>query len=765
MKPLTTKRLLLREFQLTDSKDLFAYASLPTVGPNAGWPVHQTLQESETIIRRFIEEQTVWAIVLKPEQRVIGSIGLHPKTDLQGQVSYELGYVLSTPYEGQGIMSEAVQAVLEYAFVYCNHPLVKVFHFIENHKSRKVIERAGFVFVGETNYTTHQGENKKSLGYILTKQQYYSQRKEPIMVSWNLDALYSSFQDPQFIEDLAQLKQQIAHMNEHKSVFQKRDFQEEHLVSFLKQDIRLSECTDRLSHFASLRQSTNSMDSEAVKTMNGLQMLYTELTEVNTLFQKYLAEYPHLDEVIQANPFLKEHEYLLLETVKKASHLLDEKTELLLSKLRQTGSTAWSRLQALLTSTLAVRYQDKDITLSEVRNLAYDASPEVRKNAYHAELAAYEKIEKSIAFSLNAIKGEVNTLSQLRGYPSALHQALEQSRLSEETLNTLLSVMKEYLPVFQQYLKRKAQLLGYSSGLPFYELFAPMGGIDKVYSIQEANDYILKNFKTFSPRLHDMAKRAFDEQWIDYTPRKGKVGGAFCANMPALKQSRILTNFDGAFGDIITIAHELGHAYHGEAIFSESILNTHYTMPVAETASTFCETIVKQAAFKDATSKAEKLAILESSLQDSTQVIVDIYSRFLFEKSVFDGRLTTVFDENELKNLMIQAQKEAYGEGLDPEYLHPYMWVCKGHYYRGGLSYYNFPYAYGLLFAKGLYAQYLKDKDRFVPLYDQLLAATGKMSCEDVAMVAAIDVRKKDFWVASLELIKEEIEQFMILTK
>lgn len=765
MKPLFTQRLLLRGFQLTDSKDMFAYASLPTVGPNAGWPVHQTLQESETIIRRFIEEQTVWAIVLLEEQKVIGSIGLHPKTDLQGQVSYELGYVLSTPYEGQGLMSEAVQSVLEYAFVYCNHPLVKVFHFIENHKSRKVIERAGFVFQGETNYTTHQGENKQSLGYSLTKSQYLQQRKEPIMVSWNLDALYKSFQDSSFLHDFDQFKQQITKMNAFKQIFRNREFQVDYLVSFLKQDIHLSELTDKLSHFASLCQSTNSTDSEAVKTMNTIQMLFTELTEVNTLFQQYLAAFPHLNEAIQATPFLKEHEFLLLETVKKASHLLDEKTELLISKLRQSGSTAWSRLQALLTSTLAVRYLDKEITLSEVRNLAYDASPEVRKNAYHAELAAYEKIEKSIAFSLNAIKGEVNTLSQLRGFSSALDQALESSRLSEATLTTLLSVMKEYLPVFQQYLKRKAELLGYQNGLPFYELFAPMGGIDKVYSIQEANDTILKNFKTFSPRLHDMAKRAFDEQWIDYTPRKGKVGGAFCANMPALKQSRILTNFDGAFGDIITIAHELGHAYHGEAIFGESILNTHYTMPVAETASTFCETIVKQAAFRDATSNAEKIAILESSLQDSTQVIVDIYSRFLFEKAVFDGRLTTVFDENELKDLMINAQKEAYGEGLDPAYLHPYMWVCKGHYYRGGLSYYNFPYAYGLLFAKGLYALYLKDKARFIPLYDQLLAATGKMSCEDVAKIAGIDVTKKAFWVASLDLIKEEIDQFMNLTK
>ena len=762
MKRIETNRLSLRSWTLEDAPDLFEYAKLKTVGPNAGWKPHQSVEESTTIIRRFIESDDVWAIELMEEHKVIGSIGLHQKTDLQGKAGYELGYVLSTPYEGNGFMAEAVHNVLKHAFLELQIPEIRVYHFVENQRSKKVIQRAGFQFEKEIEYTTHDEGLKRSYGYRLTKEQF--QEKEKKMYQWNLDVLYKSFTDPAFEQDVARTKQLIGEINDFIPLF-KQPFQEQTLVDYLHMDIELSMVSDKVSRFASLRQSTNSTDSEAVKAMNSLQMLYTQLTEVDTLFRQWLKNASQLPEVIQANPFLKEHEFLLSEIVQKAKYMLDEKTELLISKLRQNGSTSWGRLQSLLTSTVAVKWNDSEITLSEVRNLAYDASQEVRKNAYFAELKAYESIEKPIAFSLNAIKGEVNTLSELRGFTSPLDQALQSSRLSQETLDTLLEVMREYLPVFRQYLRRKGQLLGHQNGLPFYDLFAPLGKSSKVYTVEEANAYILKNFSTFSPRLAAMAKRAFEEQWIDYLPRKGKVGGAFCSNMAAIKQSRVLTNFDGAFGDIITIAHELGHAYHGEAIFGESILNTHYTMPVAETASTFCETIVNQAAMKDSTSVDEQIALLESSLQDSTQVIVDILSRFIFEKAVFDGRRTTVFDEKELKNMMIQAQLEAYGDGLDPNYLHPYMWVNKGHYYRGGLSFYNFPYAYGLLFAKGLYSQYLTDPVAFVPMYDKLLASTGKMSCEDVAKIAGIDVRKKEFWVASLELLKKDVERFLELTK
>jgi pepF/M3 family oligoendopeptidase len=584
------------------------------------------------------------------------------------------------------------------------------------------------------------------------------------MNTWNLDILYKGFDDPSFEADYAAFEQSIERLKTYLPTFSANEHKASVLNNFLKDTAALETLTDKLIHFASLRSSTDSTDSAAQKTMNRIQTTMTKLTETNTRFRKWLAGYPNLEQAIANDRELSDHRFYLSERVDEAKRMKDEATETLIAKLRQTGSTAWGRLQALLTSTLSVEYRGGTVTLSEVRNLAYDKDPSVRKDAYEAELAAYVKIEPSIAFALNAIKGEVNVLSELRGFESPLHQALDSGRLSEATLSALIQTMNEYLPTFRQYLKRKARLLGHANGLPFYDLFAPIGAMTKTYSIEEAQEVILRNFATFSPRLHAMAERAFKESWIDYLPKKGKVGGAFCANMPSIKQSRVLTNFDGSFGDIITIAHELGHAYHGEAIFGESILNTDYTMPVAETASIFCETIVKEAALRESTDPQERLGILEASLQDSTQVIVDILSRFQFEKAVFDGRKSTLFNEHELKQLMLDAQKATYGDGLDETKLHPYMWVCKGHYYRGGLSFYNFPYAYGLLFARGLYAQYRKNPREFVPRYDALLASTGKMSCEDVAKLAGIDVTSQAFWRDSLEGIRQDVERFLAWT-
>lgn len=585
------------------------------------------------------------------------------------------------------------------------------------------------------------------------------------MKKWDLQKLYKGFDNPKFKSDGEKFVALIDEAVKKEHLFKNYEDKENKLLSFLKEGIELNVLADKLLHFASLTASVESTNMDAIKSLNTFHVQLSRLTKIETMFQKWMLGYPNLDADLQKNPFLKEHEFHIKEIIDQASHSLDDETESLISKLTQNGSSAWERLQELLTSTVAVDYEGEEITLSQVRNLASSAEADVRKKAYEAELKAYAKIEKSISFSLNSIKGEVNILSEARGYESALAHALSVSRMSQATLTAMQEACLDYMEVFRKYLRRKGELLGHKNGLPFYDLFAPVGNTNKTFTIPEANEYILKNFRTFSEPLYEMAKKAFAEDWIDYTPRKGKVGGAFCANIHAIKESRIMSNFTGAFGDMITLSHELGHAFHGEAIFKESVLNSNYTMPVAETASTFCETIVNKAALRDATSDDERIFLLESSIQDYTQVVVDIMSRFIFERSVFEGRKETIFDESELNELMLKAQKETYGDGLDPDYLHPYMWVCKPHYYSGHLSYYNFPYTFGLLFAKGLYAKYLDNKDEFVSMYQTLLASTGKMMVEDAARIAGIDVTKKEFWVSSLELIKEDIDMFLELTK
>ena len=765
MKTLETKRLILRPWRIEDAADLFAYASTATVGPAAGWTPHRDLAESERIIRGFIDADDVWAIEERESGRVIGSVGLHARAKLADRPVAELGYVLAPDREGKGLMTEACRAVLTHAFDTCGLPEIYVAHFDGNEKSRRVIQRLGFIAEADIMYETTACGPKRSIRYRMTRARYHDIGRNGIMRKWNLDKLYKDFEDSTFADDLKRLDLAIARINGLAPSFHGYDAASQVIERYLVASVELATVADRLMSFAGLTEAVETTNQTAVKHLNALRVKLTETTGTDTRFRKWLAKMPDVDGIIRdSGPIVKEHAFLLREIVENGRYDLDEKTETLIAKLRQSGSNAWDRLQSLLTATVTVGYDGKDITLSQVRNLAYDKDPEVRRRAYVAELEAYKKIEKPVAFALNGIKGEVNTLCDERGYASPLDQALALSRMSRATLEAMLQAMAEYLPVFRRYLRRKGELLGHRNGLPFYDLFAPMGGVDRTYSIPEANAYILRNFRTFNTRLAAMAEKAFAEDWIDYTPRPGKVGGAFCSNIHVIGESRVMTNFEGSFGDIITLAHELGHAYHGECIFGESILNSNYTMPVAETASTFAETIVNKAALRDAATKEEKIFLLESSIQDYTQVIVDIMSRYLFESAVFAGRRTTVFDENELKEMMLDAQRKTYGDGLDPDLLHPYMWLCKGHYYSGTLSFYNFPYAFGLLFAKGLYARYLQDQEGFVRIYDDLLAATGRSTVEETARIAGIDAGDPAFWRQSLALLAEDIEELLRLT-
>ena len=246
-------------------------------------------------------------------------------------------------------------------------------------------------------------------------------------------------------------------------------------------------------------------------------------------------------------------------------------------------------------------------------------------------------------------------------------------------------------------------------------------------------------------------------------PREGKAGGAFCAGVEAIGQSRILTNYDGAFGDVVTLAHELGHAWHNECIKDHRPLNHDYSMPLAETASTFNECVVVNAAIKAASGKEEKLALIESQLQDVTQIICDIYSRFRFEAKVFENREEQFMHADQLCDMMLEAQKQSYGDGLDPDCLHPYMWVCKSHYY--GPTFYNFPYAFGGLFARGLYAQYEKEGESFVPKYKKLLHTTPIATAENVAKVADIDLTDQNFWRSALQTVADQIDLFCELVE
>ena len=582
------------------------------------------------------------------------------------------------------------------------------------------------------------------------------------MKEWNLNDLYTGYDSEAFQQDFAALDTHINAMNALAESLNQRD-PHSTLKAIIEQLSAYQTLTRRLGAYLSLRQSANTADQQTVSMNSRFQIKTSQSALASTRFQKWIAA-QDLDALIPGDPLFQQHAFWLQEIRSHAAHTLSDEVEDAIGKMELNGSNAWAQLQEYMTSTVAVTMDGQDYTLSSIRNLAYSTDPTVRKKAYEAELKAYDKIKDAVCFALNSIKGEANTVSELRHFDSVLDMTLFNSRMRKETLDAMFTAIDEALPRFHAYLRHKAELLGYTDGLPFYELFALMGKSTRTFTTDEAKAYLIQNFTPFSKDVAGIIERAFDEEWIDFFPRKGKVGGAFCCNLPMLKQSRVLTNFDGSLSDVVTLAHELGHAYHGHRIENHSPLNTRYSMPVAETASTFNETVIMNAAIRDAASDEEKMMLIESTLQDVTQVICDIYSRYLFETEVVEKRKDGFLFSDDLEDIMLRAQKKAYGTGLDHSQLHPYMWICKSHYYDAGLNFYNFPYAFGCLFAKGLYAQYQKEGPAFVDKYNRLLEATTVSSVEDVAAMAGIDITKPDFWRDSLAIVETMIDEFIALS-
>lgn len=578
---------------------------------------------------------------------------------------------------------------------------------------------------------------------------------------WNLNPIYTGFDDPRFEEDLQALRRTV------------RDLEEltQHLTgdsaALLKRGLtlqeQLQELAEKLLCYAELRQAACTTDAEAGSKIGKIMGVYSDSAAPVAAFEGWLAAIPDLDSLIASDPLFEEYRFILERKKLGSLHLLPGIGEKVMAKMKISGSNAWAELQQYLTSTVKVTYRGEEINLSAVRNLAYSAEAEVRKDAYEAELACYSSIEDSVAYALNSLKLETLNECELRGYESPLARTLEQSNMEKKTLDAMFAAIDQKLPMFRRYLKAKAHALGHENGLPWYDLFAPMGKSSTRFTTQDARDYLVELFSHFDDELSGMVARAFDEEWIDFYPRSGKAGGAFCSGVSCIGQSRILTNFDGTLGDVVTLAHELGHAFHNQCIADHRPLNHDYSMPVAETASTFNECVVMNHAIAQAADDAEKLNLIESQLQDVTQIIVDIYSRYRFEDAVLRRRKEEFMGAAELCRIMLQAQADSYGDGLDSALRHPYMWLCKSHYY--GSTFYNFPYAFGGLFARGLYAKYAQEGASFVPIYKKLLHTTTVATAEDAAKVAGIDLTDKEFWLSALAEVEEKIDMFCALVE
>lgn len=578
--------------------------------------------------------------------------------------------------------------------------------------------------------------------------------------TWDLSFLYTGFDDPRLQADVEAIPAMAAEL---RAILASDADDLGKLERLVDAQEALSARMDRLSYI-SLTLAVDASNADAAQYDDRLSMLFNDVRMAGSAVTRYIGGLENLDELIAKSEKLRAVAFALREEVENAQHTLPEAIEPWMLKMRLSGGGAFSQLRDKLDSTHMVSYRGQELPLAAVRGMAYDPDPAVRKEAYEAEIAAYKKIELPMSYCLNSVKMEARTMAEARGYASVLDMTLSQSRMDRRTLDAMLAAMKAYLPHFRRYLRAKGKLLGHDNGLPFYDLFAPVGRAARTYTIDEARQTLVRELGRFNPEMGKFIDNAFEQDWIDLYPREGKTGGAFCAGAHFADRSMVMTNFQGSFSDVSTIAHELGHAWHNRCLAGLPYLMIDEPMPLAETASIFNETMLAHQVLSTAT-EAEQLTLLDASLTESTQTIVDIFSRYLFESEVVETRADHAMTVDELKDAMLRAQDATYGDGLDPAVRHPYMWACKSHYYSSGLNFYNFPYAFGELFGKGVFAQYLTEGGAFVPKYNQLLRSCGSAPVAEVAASVGIDVRSEAFWRASLEVIKEEIDRFCALAE
>lgn len=613
---------------------------------------------------------------------------------------------------------------------------------------------------------------------------------------WNLDSIFTGLESDEykaFVKNVSSIMDNLESLLESAEAFT-RDGNENFdfsvwLSSWFEAYNNLSADLSTLGAYAGALYSTDTTNTAYMNNLNSIDELATRATQIDLKFSTILvAHQKYLPEFYERFPKYKEYEYVIQETIESKLHQMSPAEEKLAAELNRTGGNAWGVLQEQIISNL---HDENGKTFNEIRNDANSADANLRKASWEKEISLLAQNQIALGASLNNLKGQTITLNKKRNWKSPLDRAASASRLSRETLDALIGAIEDSLPMWRSYFKAKAKLLRKAGatasatagtkeheGIAFYDLFAPVEDpsasapdgeslFSKNWTFEEARDYVVKEYHSFSKDMGDFAQNAFDSNWIDAEVRPGKVGGAFDDDFAKGHQSRILSNFTGCFSDIITLAHELGHAYHFSCLKGKDPYFFHYPMTLAESASTFAETIVKQDMLKQSTG-FDRIRIMDLDLTDTSQVLIDILSRFYFERSVFEERENGELNAQDFCRLMEKAQNDSYGDGLNDEKdssgnyteRHNYMWAVKGHYYSTELDFYNFPYAFGQLFAVALYQRSLKEGKEFAKTYAQILSDTGSMSCEQLCLKAGFDITKKEFWKSGIDMYAKEIKEY-----
>ena len=507
-------------------------------------------------------------------------------------------------------------------------------------------------------------------------------------------------------------------------------------------------------HAMVIIQELSSMEAEIETIKTGVEELAISLED--DAWEKLLAD-DRLEDAV----------FYWGERRRKARLKMEPKMEKLATKLAVDGYHAWNRLYSKIAGDLSTEFEEdgetKTLSMGQLANKMSSPDREIRRQAFEKMEACWKSKDALAAMELNSIAGFRLSLYEARGWESPVFEPFMLSRVKPETIDAMWKAIAGGLDRIADYVEAKKKLLGIDE-FRWYDQNAPVGEVNKTYSYEEASDFVVKHLSGFSKELGDFARMAINDRWVEAEDRSGKAAGGFCTGFPAAKQSRIFMTYSGNYNEMMTLAHELGHAYHSWVFRDVGYYGRHYTMALAETASTFNEMLVTDAALGEAGEASEKLSLLDSKVNEHFTMFCNIRARYLFDLMFHDERKRGPVPKDRLNDLMVKAQKEAFGNILADDGYHAMFWASKLHFSETGVPFYNFPYTFGHLFASGIYARAREEGPAFADGYRALLVDTGRMTCEDVARKnLGVDLSADRFWNDAVGKALEEVDMFLKL--
>lgn len=594
--------------------------------------------------------------------------------------------------------------------------------------------------------------------------------KDEYAFTWDLETFFKGGSDSkEFQVHLTQVATLINQFEQHVTTWEQPSSNEnnEAFLTALDYLQKSSQMLHEASAFVSCLQAQDTSDMKAKELRGQVTQLSAKLQTVLTVFDEKLVHIPDQiwKSLIQVTELI-DIQYILTERRQRAAEKLSREQESLIHALSVDGYRGWEEMYNTLVSHVHIPFEEngviKELSVGQAANQFSHPDREVRKKVFKNWQTAWEKEADTFATTLNHLAGFRLAVYDQRGWDDILKEPLNYNRMKKQTLHVMWDVIADNKDIFVQFLSRKAKLLGVEK-LSWYDVDAPIGKTNKKYSYQEGANFIIEHFNKFGTKLTSMTKRAFAERWIEAEDRPGKKPGGFCTTFPISEQSRIFMTYSGTASNIATLAHELGHAFHSFVLKNVHPLNKGYAMNVAETASTFAEMIVADAAVKSTTDREEKLTLLEDKIQRSVVFFMNIHARFLFETRFYEERKKGIISKARLNELMVDAQKEAFNDSL-AEY-DPTFWASKLHFFITNVPFYNFPYTFGYLFSLGIYAKALAEGKGYEEKYIALLQDTGAMTVEDLAKKHLdVDLTERAFWEEAIKLCVHDVERFLQMT-